>query len=129
MFRPVKYNLIIILTFICFGLLTFNNVYAFRMGKPIPIQEINKDSLVELNNTLEEIWNVLNGRYNLDVTSTSPTEDATEGDMRTYFTGDIYRVYIFVNGSWRSIDFNDFDLVDASDNNVLDASGNQIIVY
>lgn len=121
-------------TLIYLGLILFiggvqSNSYAFRMEKPIPITEINPTTLVELNRTLEQIWEILCGRYNLNVTSTVPKGDATEGDARLYYSGDLYKLYVFLNGSWRSFDANDFDLVDSSDNNILDSSGNQIIVY
>ena len=38
------------------------NAWAYRMEKPVPINEINQNTLVELNDTLEELWNITNGR-------------------------------------------------------------------
>jgi hypothetical protein len=44
--------------------------WAFRTPKPAKIVEINEASLAQLNNFIEELWNMTNGRY-------SPTSGAT----------------------------------------------------
>ena len=94
---------ILLICFIGFGT---SSSYAYRTGKPVPINEINPNSLVELNSTLEEFWYALNGRYNCNVSSTIPTgTTATEGDIQAYYSGSTYRLYVFINGSWHFITF------------------------
>lgn len=96
----MKKLIILILLFIC------STAYAYRIGKPIPIQEINPNTLIELNNTISEIWDITNGRMNFNVVTSVPTgTTATEGDLRVYYSGSTYRLYFFVNGGWRYITF------------------------
>lgn len=71
------------------------------MAKPIPISEINPNTLVELNTTLEEMWDILNGRYNIDVETSVPTV-GSEGDIKAYYTGATYKLYVYINGGWRA---------------------------
>ena len=52
-----------------FFIATTINAYAFRMAKPPIIREWNQNTFTQLNNTLEELWNLTNGRY-------SPTSGA-----------------------------------------------------
>ena len=76
---------------------------SYRIAKPIPITEITPTTLVELNATLEKLWDITNGRYNLNVSSTIPTATtATEGDVQAYYSGATYQLYVFINGGWRS---------------------------
>lgn len=48
------------------------NSYAYRMPKPTKITEINETTLVYLNDVLEQLWNITNGRYNFSTTTTAP---------------------------------------------------------
>ena len=45
---------------------------ALRIASPPTFQEWNTNTFSQLNDTLLQIWNVFNGRYQLDVTTTDP---------------------------------------------------------
>ena len=61
-------------------LLLSSNCYAYRIPKPVPFNEVDKNSIVELNNVLEKLWDITNGRYNLNIVTTNP-DGATSGDV------------------------------------------------
>ena len=75
--------------------------YGYRIAKPLPINEINPNTLVELNAVLEKLWNITNGRYTPETTSSAPTIAAGEGDLKVYSSGGVYRIYIYLNDGWR----------------------------
>ena len=84
------------------GSLLINGIsYAYRTPKPQRITDFDQNGLVILNETLENLWNLTNGRINFDVKSSVPTSKPTEGSMVAYSSGGIYRIYIYLNGGWR----------------------------
>jgi len=84
------------------GSLLVNGIsYAYRIPKPQRITGFDQNGLVILNETLEQLWDVTNGRINLDVKSSAPTSVPTEGSMVVYSSGGIYRIYIYLNSDWR----------------------------
>ena len=57
----------------CLGwLLATTPVWAFRMSQPDVITEWNENTFAQLNNALLQLWNITNGRYTPDVTTTDP---------------------------------------------------------
>lgn len=75
--------------------------FGYRVAKPIPITEINPSTLIQLNQILEDFWNITNGRYVSDTVSSVPTKESEEGDMKLYSSGGVYRIYIYLNDGWR----------------------------
>ena len=85
------------------GLLLVGSVsYAYRIPKPQRITAFDENNLVILNETLENLWNVVNGRYNFDIKTSVPTSKPIEGTAVAYSSGGVYRLYIYLNGAWRS---------------------------
>ncbi len=103
----MKTLLSILLTF-CIGLGISSNTYAYRSPKPIQIRGTDPPDLVELNTVLEELWNITNGRYNLNVTTTNPdgTEQGDVGDMILFNDSGTYYLEINTTGStiWRGVE-------------------------
>ena len=68
---------------ILFGVL---NSYAYRMPKPTKITELNETSLVYLNEVLEQLWNITNGRFSLNISTTVPNGnlEGKAGDVIIY---------------------------------------------
>lgn len=90
-----------LITGIVIGLMFSTGVaYGYRIAKPVPIREINESTLVELNRGLNGLWDITNGRYNVDVVTTAPTV-GSEGDIKGYYSGSTYRLYVYLNGAWR----------------------------
>lgn len=89
----------------CGGMAIFynlDNLEAYRISKPSKITEINDASLIELNNLLEDLWSITNGRYNLNVETAVPSGSGTEGDMKVSNVGGTYKIHIYINSGWRS---------------------------
>jgi len=84
------------------GLLISGTAYAYRFSKPQRITEFDDRALVIINESLEQLWDAVNGRYTLDVEITAPTKTADEGDIVAYSSGGVYRIYIYLNGAWRA---------------------------
>ena len=63
MYSNIYMKKIIIFT-ITFLLFFTNMVYATRIGKPRRLTDFDINNLTVLNDTLEELWNITNGRYN-----------------------------------------------------------------
>lgn len=95
-----KFILGIILGFILTGSIS----YAYRIPKPQRITDFDQNGLVILNENLENLWDVTNGRMNLDIVTVNP-DGATKGDvgdMLLYNNGGTYYLEICVGGTvWR----------------------------
>lgn len=88
-----------------------SSAYALRIQKPPVITEFNKNSIAQLNDTLAKLWNVTNGRYQLDIVTTNP-DGATKGDigdMLLLNSGGTYYLEINTTGStvWRGTALSD----------------------
>lgn len=83
------------------GLVLVNIVYGYRIAKPQRITAFDQNGLVALNETLERLWDITNGRYNLNVVRAAPGGAGTEGDMQGYWNGTTFRLYAYINGRWR----------------------------
>ena len=74
-------------------------VFAYRTEEPSPISEWDCPSFSRLNHYLHELWNITNGRYNLDTLTATPdgTRQGTRGELvYAAYGGD---EYICVNSS------------------------------
>jgi len=86
-------------------LLSAGAAYGFRMAKPVPIQKLDDASLTQLNQILEDLWTITDGRYSLNVVTSIPTTSASTGEIRVYYSGSTYRLYVYFDGAWRYITF------------------------
>ena len=80
---------------------TMASSFAFRTGTPPIIRELDDSTKEQLNNFLTNIWNITNGKYSDDIVTAVPTETASEGTTKLYYSGATYRVYRYLNGGWR----------------------------
>lgn len=79
------------------------NVFAYRTTSPPKLKIDDPSSIIQLNDWLEDIWELTKGRYSVNVITTAPTGTASEGDMKAYYSGVTRRLYIYINGAWRYI--------------------------
>ncbi len=98
-------NIIFIVGLISLSTLTL--VHAYRIPKPQRITDFDQNGLVILNEVLEQLWDVTNGRYGLNTVTSNPdgTLSGKGGDMILYNASGTYYLAINVSGSkvWRSI--------------------------
>ncbi len=87
---------------IIIGLLLSGVSYAYRIGKPLRITDFDQKGLVVINENFERLWDLTNGRYVDDVVSSVPTASSDEGSTKIYSSGGVYKIYIYLNGGWRS---------------------------
>jgi hypothetical protein len=93
--------------FVLFLLLAIGTSQAYRISKPQRITAFDHNGLVILNETLEQLWDVTNGRYNLTIVTTNPdgTVSGKGGDMVLYNASGTYYLAINTTGVkiWRSV--------------------------
>ena len=81
--------------------------YAYRIPKPQRITDFDQNGLVTLNETLEQLWDVTNGRYNLTTVTTNPdgAKSGKGGDMVLFNNSGTYYLAINTTGAkiWRSV--------------------------
>lgn len=78
------------------------NVQAYRIAKPQRITAFDENNLVILNDALEALWDVTNGRMVYDVVTSVPTKASDEGATKIYSSGGVYKIYIYLNDGWRT---------------------------
>ena len=84
-------------------LLTATNVYALRIQRPPVLRNpITEDQLSQLNKYMEQIFNLQNGRYELDIVTTDKS-DANEGEIWIKNTGGVYSIRTMAGGTIRSV--------------------------
>lgn len=55
--------------------------YGFRIGKPPRFTKLDDPvQITQLNNVLEDLWNITNGRYNINIVTTNPN-GSFKGDV------------------------------------------------
>ena len=85
--------------------------YAYRITKPLPITDYNERGMVIINDNFERIWNITNGRFNLNITTTNPdgVVDGEVGDMILYNDAGTHYLEINVDGEkmWRGVNLTD----------------------
>lgn len=64
-------------------------VDAFRVTSPPTITEWTPSTIAQLNTYLQALWQITNGRYTIDVTTTNPNGSrvGTRGDLVAYLNG------------------------------------------
>jgi len=71
---------------------------AFRIARPLLLSHpLNQSQINQLNDTLENLWNLQNGEFNLDIVTTAKT-NANNGDFWLIQTGSTVRMQIKANG-------------------------------
>ncbi len=76
--------------------------YGLRISKPTQFTlPWDDNKITELNNVLDNLWTLTNGKYNFDVKTSVPTWTGKEGDAVVYSSGGTYRIYIYLADAWR----------------------------
>ena len=75
--------------------------YAYRIPKPQRITEFNHNGLVILNESLEQLWDLTNGRYNLTLVTSNPdgVTKGNAGDMVLLLSGGTYYLEVCAGGT------------------------------
>lgn len=91
----------IVLGFILGSLLTTGLVYAYRSPKPQRITDFDQRGLVILNESLEQLWDITNGRISLNIVTTNPDGSLTGkgGDMVLFNNSGTYYLEICTGGT------------------------------
>lgn len=80
--------------FICgliIGVMLSSSVYAFRIGKPPRFTKLDDPvQLTQLNNVLEDLWLITNGRISLDTRTTDGNVD--NGDIWILESGSTHQL-------------------------------------
>ena len=54
--------------------------YAYRFNKPARMTKLDDSALITINESLEQLWNLSNGRSTIDIVTVNP-DGATKGDI------------------------------------------------
>lgn len=89
------------------GSLIFGGIsYAYRVPQPQRIIAFDENNLVIINEVLENLWAITNGRYNLNVVTSNP--DGTKGnvgDVVLYDAGAKEYLEICIGGTvWKGVE-------------------------
>ena len=87
--------------------LTFE-VYPYRPAKPARLFDLKQETqIVQLNESLENLWNVVMGRYSLDIVTVNPdgARKGDVGDMVLFNNSGTFYFAINTTGAkiWRSV--------------------------
>jgi len=108
--KATFYKILFILVILCAGFL-IKNAYATRIASPPIILEWDENTRIALNEYLNVLWEITNGRYTLDIVTTNPDGSATGevGDMLLFNNSGTYYLEINVDGSttWRGVALSD----------------------
>ncbi len=90
------------------GAILFSGIsYAYRIPKPQRITDFDQNGLVALNETLEQLYDVTNGRYNLNTLTTNPDGSlkGNGGDVVLFNNSGTYYLEINTTGAkiWRGV--------------------------
>lgn len=97
----------IIIGFIFGSLLVSGISYAYRIPKPQRITAFDENNLVVINEVLENLWNLSNGRFSLDIVTSNPdgSRRGDIGDVLLFNNSGTYYLEINVTGAkiWQGI--------------------------
>lgn len=92
-------------------ILTTGISYAYRIPKPQRITAFDQNGLVALNESLENLWDITNGRYSLNTITTNPDGNLSGkgGDIVLFNSSGTYYLCINTTGAkiWRAIQLTD----------------------
>lgn len=87
--------------------LTTGISYAYRIPKPQRITEFNHNGLVILNDSLEQLFDLTNGRFSLNIVLTNPdgSLNGNVGEIILFNNSGTFYLCINTTGAkvWRSI--------------------------
>ena len=96
----------LIIGFILGNLLATGVSFAYRIPKPQRITDFDQNGLVILNETLEQLYDLTNGRFSLNITTTNPdgNRKGDVGEIILFNNSGDYYLAINTTGStvWRS---------------------------
>src|SRR3990167_3473904 len=79
------------------------NVFAYRISKPLSLTyPITEEQISQLNRFLEEIWILANGRFELDVVTTTKSA-AKNGELWIFNDGGTYKLQFKAGDAVRTI--------------------------
>lgn len=81
--------------------------YAYRIPRPLRITEFDHKNLVILNETLENLWDLTNGRYSINIVTSNPDGSlkGNVGDIILFNNSGTYYLEINTTGAkvWRGV--------------------------
>lgn len=90
---------IIVILIILFVTGTAGIVYSFRVNRPPTLTEpLTRDQITQLNDFLEAVWYMQNGRFNFDIVTTTKT-NAKNGSIWILQTGSTSQIQWKANDS------------------------------
>lgn len=96
-----------VIGFILGSILISGITYAYRIPKPQRITDFDQKGLVILNETLENLWDVTNGRFTLDIVTVNPDGNTkgNVGDVLLFNNSGTYYFAVNTTGAkiWRSV--------------------------
>ena len=93
------FNISIACFFIILSLLTF--VHAYRIPKPQRITDFDQNGLVTINESLEQLWDITNGRISINLTTVNPdgVVKGNAGDIVLLLSGGTYYLEVCAGGT------------------------------
>ena len=93
-------------------LLLSGTSYALRISKPPRFTKLDDPvQITQLNNTLEDLWNLTNGRFTINIVTTNPDGSlkGDVGDMVLFNNSGSFFLAINTTGAkiWRSVALSD----------------------
>ena len=81
--------------------LSLPSALAYRISRPPIFTEWTPSSFAQLNDVLLQIFNVINGRYSLDISTSDPdgSRRCTKGELVLYDPGASEELCVCVDGS------------------------------
>ena len=79
---------------------------GFRAPKPPNFTKIDETNIAQLNDVLEDYWNILNGRYTLNIVTANPdgSSRGNVGDMVLFNNSGTYYLEVNVGGTvWKGV--------------------------
>jgi hypothetical protein len=84
-------------------LLIATSVYALRVTRPISLTHpITKEQVVQLNRNLDDLWNIQNGRFELDIVTTTKT-NSRNGEIWIWNDAGTYKLQFKAGDAVRTI--------------------------
>ena len=85
--------------------------FAFRVPTPPKLTDLNDAQVIQLNDFLDLLWQVVNGNYTMDFTTTNPdgARKGNKGDAVLLQSGANYYLEVNVDSSttWRGAQLTD----------------------
>ena len=87
------------------------NIYAYRISSPPKLKTNDLPSIIQLNNWLEEIWELTKGKYSMNIATVNPDGNTSGnvGDMLLLNVTGTYYLEVNINGGtkWYGVQLTD----------------------